>query len=175
MSCKTGAGSAAEAMHDYGQSGVVAGIPVASGHPSASFGFMPPPPHGYMPPMSRNPAAGGYSYPQASGQYPTQSAPITMTNGFYNNSYSSIANKNTSASGGSTTGPVNNAPMPMYANENSNYPYSPYHHYPYPQGGRMMNNCYQHYRSSNGYPGMRINATAGHNGTMNGSSQKHQN
>jgi hypothetical protein len=172
MSCRSGAGSAAEAMHDYGQSGVVSGIPVAPGaFSSASFGFMPP--HGYMPPMSKVPAAGGYSYPPSSGQYPTQPAP--MANGFYN-SYSSNSNNNASASGGSATRPVNNAPMPMYANENFNHPYSSYHQYAYPQGGRMMNN-YQNYtsRSSNGYPDMRMNSTAGHNGAMNDSFQEQQN
>ena len=151
MSCRSGAGSAAEAMHNYGQSGVINGMPVAPGaFSSASFGFMSH--HGYMPPMSKVSAAGGYSYPHASGQYPTQPAP--MANGFYN-SYSSNSNYNASAPGGSATRSVNNAPMPMYANENFNHPYSS-HQYPYPQGGRTMN-FFQNStsRSSNGYPDMR--------------------
>jgi len=157
MSCKSGAGSAAEAMHDYGQSGVVAGIPVASGHPSASFGFMPP--HGYMPPMSRNPAAGGYSYPQASGQYPRSSA---------NDFYKSHAN-----------GSMDNGSMPMVANDGFYYPSSYYQHqYPYQQGGMMMNN-YQSYSSgsNNGHhPGMRMDSTsAGLNGSSRHGSFNEQN
>ena len=147
MSCKSGAGSAAEAMHDYGQSGVINGMPVASAHPSASFGFMPP--HGYMPPTPRGPGAGGYSYPHASEQYPRSSA-----NDFYNSN---------------VNGSMDNGSMAMGANDGFYYPSSYYQQqqYPYSQGGMMMNN-YQNYSSgsTNGHhPGMRMDSrSAGHDG-----------